>query len=192
MPGMRQLEQFYGRNPRRRPGTGGEEVKAGPRQRRGGDAGGRYSRRGHGPAHHRHRRTGSGAGGRRGGRLHGVGGRRPGHRQVHAADPDVRQYRQRRPHGFVCFRRRIRPADQAAGQSPGRFRIGVLRAFRKRHDHRGKAHGAAEAPCDGGGFHPDHVPAGTGPAAFLRCGNPPPSSCAWPRRRASACFWWAM
>ena len=166
MPGLRELEHLDGAG--RGGSSGGEEAEAGAWSGCGGDAGQRNPRRDHGAPRHRHRRAGPGAGRRRGGRLPGAGGRRPRHRQIHAADPAVRQHGPGWRLRALRVRRGIGPPGQAAGATAGLRGFGLLRAVRKRYEHRGKAHAAALPRRHGGGFHPDHVPARHGQRAGQR------------------------
>ena len=167
MSGLRQLEHADGAGAPRGVLRAGEEAQARPGKRRRGaahrpDPG----RRPRAPAQ-RHRRAGPGAGRRHRGGLAGAGGRRSGHRQVHAADPGLRQPLPRGHPRALRLRRGIRAADQDARQPPGGQLLRLLRALGKRSEHRGAAHGAALAAHHSGRFHSDDVPAGDG----LRAGQ---------------------
>ena len=133
MPGLRKMEHLCRGGSAA--GGRGEKAEARAGTRRHGASDRRDSRRGGRTHVQRHRRTGSRAGRRRGGGQHGAGGRRPRHRQEHAAYAALGESFRPGRQGAVCVRRGIDAADQAARYAAGRGRQRLLCAGGKRRVH---------------------------------------------------------
>ena len=121
VPRLRRLEHHGGE----RDGGPGQNSRGSqataptPRQRRPGHAPAGHPRGRGGAPFHGHWRTGPGAGRRHCGGRPDAPGRRPGHRQIHAASAGVRASVRPGKTGALYQRRGIRQAGEAPGPAPG-------------------------------------------------------------------------